>query len=357
MDARLSKTFNLLRFPLIVLVVFIHTFDGAVTINGMQIEGGGICYHALGNLISRGLARIAVPLFFFMSGYLYFKESSLSVTLYRKKTKTRVKSLLIPYLLWNVWVLVFMFGYQWIGAKVGFEFSGKLIRDFTAADFVRSFWDRGSGYPICFQLWFLRDLILLSFLAPVIYYSIRSTRGLILFIPGAMYLCGWMPSVFPSISAVLYFSLGAAYKLCGWNWIDGFVGFGSRMSRFYPIILVSTFLFEETGFGLFLMHAAILIGVVWALNLSYRAASCNCSGHFTEALIGLSAASFFVYASHEPLQGLLKKILYLLLQPSSDAMHVFIYFLGPVLTIAVALSVFYLLEKLLPGFLRIVNGR
>lgn len=46
MDARLSKTFNLLRFPLIVLVVFIHTFDGAVTINGMQIEGGG-------NLLSR----------------------------------------------------------------------------------------------------------------------------------------------------------------------------------------------------------------------------------------------------------------------------------------------------------------
>ena len=69
-----SKTIDFLRFPLIVGVVLIHSLLGSVSIQGQQMMAGGdfSLYSNVSYLFSGIIARIAVPLFFFFSGFLFF---------------------------------------------------------------------------------------------------------------------------------------------------------------------------------------------------------------------------------------------------------------------------------------------
>ena len=61
--------------------------------------------------MSYGLCASAVPLFFLISGFLYFKgcESQFGLKDYMAKNRKRLRTLLIPYLLWNIFTLL-LFG-------------------------------------------------------------------------------------------------------------------------------------------------------------------------------------------------------------------------------------------------------
>lgn len=103
-DSTLSKTITFLRFPLIVAVVFIHTDLFNATAGGASPVNEGLfpMYSLLRHVISEELARIAVPLFFFVSGFLFFYRSEFSLKTYGQKLKKRVRTLLIPYIFWNM---------------------------------------------------------------------------------------------------------------------------------------------------------------------------------------------------------------------------------------------------------------
>ena len=61
------ELFEILRFPLICMVVLIHTLEGDEKIGIMQSWYGNILY-----FIQEALCRSAVPVFFIISGYLFF---------------------------------------------------------------------------------------------------------------------------------------------------------------------------------------------------------------------------------------------------------------------------------------------
>ena len=108
---RLSKTIMFLRFPLIVAVVFIHTNLADVMINGRLLvnEGQFPIHDLFRHIITNELARIAVPLFFFISGFLFFYHTDFSMKMYKQKLKKRVRTLLVPYLFWNTVVFLIFF--------------------------------------------------------------------------------------------------------------------------------------------------------------------------------------------------------------------------------------------------------
>lgn len=74
LDSESSLRISLIRFPLIVCVVFIHAYGSTVGMAGMQIGVTNTNFAAdfVRNIISQGIARTAVPLFFLISGYLFF---------------------------------------------------------------------------------------------------------------------------------------------------------------------------------------------------------------------------------------------------------------------------------------------
>lgn len=106
-----SKVIDLLRFPLIVAVVFIHGVGKDIFNNFNFIPSND--FILLTNLTTNGICRIAVPLFFLISGYLFFAKKW-NMRIYKEKLKRRVHSLLIPYLLFNLIGLIIIGAFQLI---------------------------------------------------------------------------------------------------------------------------------------------------------------------------------------------------------------------------------------------------
>ena len=72
----MSSRLKALRFPLIVGVVFIHAYATKVLLEGgrqVGTEQVGFAVSFVRNLISQGIARVAVPMFFLMSGNPSFR--------------------------------------------------------------------------------------------------------------------------------------------------------------------------------------------------------------------------------------------------------------------------------------------
>lgn len=85
-----------LSFLFSILVIWVHSFNGELFLGAgesaarvMELEG------RLGN----GLGQIAVPGFFIVSAYLFYRNFSMD-KLYNK-WKSRLKTVAVPYLLWN----------------------------------------------------------------------------------------------------------------------------------------------------------------------------------------------------------------------------------------------------------------
>ena len=109
MDSKLKdlqfQVISFLRFPLIVAVVFIHSNSGNVVFNGLLATTNinFFVYEEVRYYISEIVARIAVPTFYFISGFLFWEKTDcFNIGVYMKKLKKRCRSLLIPYLFWNL---------------------------------------------------------------------------------------------------------------------------------------------------------------------------------------------------------------------------------------------------------------
>ena len=100
------EIFRQLRFPMIVLVTFAHSY-GRVEDSFALLASDWNSYEFLKLLVSQTLVKVAMPVFFIMSGYLFFANvDKWDVATYKKKILRRVKTLLIPYLIWNLLMAV-----------------------------------------------------------------------------------------------------------------------------------------------------------------------------------------------------------------------------------------------------------
>ena len=67
-----SQAIDVVRFPLAVVVVCIHTyFCESLNLNGTEITMEGWIAPVVISLVSISLTHVAVPMFFVISGYLY----------------------------------------------------------------------------------------------------------------------------------------------------------------------------------------------------------------------------------------------------------------------------------------------
>lgn len=102
-----SAAIEWLRFPLIVCVVFIHSYSAGELLDFSTIDWSALSGREAVGLIqvffSRVVTHFAVPCFYFISGYLFFcniKHFDLSV--WKGKMRSRAYTLLLPYVLWNL---------------------------------------------------------------------------------------------------------------------------------------------------------------------------------------------------------------------------------------------------------------
>ncbi len=162
-DALFWKKKEFISFLLSILVFFIHSYFAQDIVSGSFIS---VVNHKVSYFFSCSITRFAVPMFFIMSGISFFKDYNNKK--YLTKIKTRLFTLVIPYLIWNtVWML-------W--------------EIFTSYSFVARFSENSEPYPLTLTsilkgvffyncnipFWFVFDLIVFSFAAPLVFLIIKN---------------------------------------------------------------------------------------------------------------------------------------------------------------------------------------
>ena len=350
-----SQVIDFLRFPLVICVIFIHNFTSTVQIDGGIIYGESsinlpFMYYC-SNFFSKIISSIAVPLFFFMAGFLFFLNvDEFSGQIYKNKLSRRTKSLLIPYLFWNFAVFVFHYAVSFI-PRLNHYINFKV----DWHDFFSYFWRNSeSGMPIAYQFWFIRDLMINVLLTPFIYFFCKKTNIYGILLLGILWYHfeRQFDAVGISAVSVFFFTAGAYFGINKRNLLEDFGKLKSISFVLYPIIAVADLLTRQCDFNGYIHKTGIIIGIMFWFNLvSYL---------FEKQKIRqtkfLSAASFFVFAIHAHLVVSFRKISYMIFLPQSDLVITSLYFSNVILTALAALGIYYVLRLYLPTFTDIITG-
>jgi peptidoglycan/LPS O-acetylase OafA/YrhL len=200
-----SERIRILRFPLICGVVLVHALDNICNrarADGENLKLGG-ADGALQALLNFALGRLSVPLMFWIAAYLLFGSYVPTWDCLAKKWANRVRSLVLPYLLWNALLLLLILAMGAVG-RLSVDSVPAWVFEYKSLDGVASaFWS-----PVDYPLWFVRNLIVLVALAPVFYWLCRRVPWLLLLASGTF----WWLSPYDASSlgrSLFWFSLGA----------------------------------------------------------------------------------------------------------------------------------------------------
>lgn len=356
-ETLLSETIAWLRFPLIVLVVFIHVSYGLP--ETQKITDFPVANMICENFVQAGIASVAVPLFFLVSGFLYFYKTDWSVKAYGKKSCSRVKSLLVPFVVWSV----FAVAYSILTYQLGLTRSALCADNHSLLDWLADIYgttygaDSKLAFPLVFQFWFLRDLFIVGLFSPL-WHALLKRR-----IAGEIFLCAlgatwffYRGLQFPGFSttAVFFFCAGAYFAIRRRDFVADFSVAGVPVFALYLPVLAADALTKDFSWNWIPHRAFICISVVAVVALVARGIS---AGKLREMRF-LSEASFFVYAMHGMafFKSPYSKALEHFYTPSTNTELVVVFFVRAAFEIAVCLGVYRILRRAFPWSLRFLTG-
>lgn len=345
-----ERVIDLLRFPLIVAVVFIHGVCRPMSdLPGERSIDVSPYYNFVSRMLSEILSSSAVPAFFLISGFLFFyKVESFGKKEYLARLKSRFRTLLIPYLFWN------LLSFAILNMVIKFPVLDTLlhVNQFDGADSIVTCLRK----PVDAQFWFLKDLMVLVVLSPVINWIVTRTRHLGIILIFIVWLCGFETFYSYSygyrLTSLFFFTAGAwcAYNKGNLHWI----GRDFKYIWILWLLVALLYYFVPDGWwNEWLKRTIIILGV-----LSYVAIAVYVCERFRLNGGGLLAASsFFIYAAHvRYLQSPARKILVAIFHPSSDLGFIFVYFAHILLALVVGVLIYKLLSVLTPRSLAFVTG-
>lgn len=369
MQKRNNKISNT-QFILCVLIVFIHSSCLFMNIPGnpeLQMIYGVNWASYVQLFIGEGICRIAVPLFMLISGYLFYVSFDGSWKSYGNKLKRRLFSLVIPYLFWSTLTFVFFFCAQ---KFLGF---GEMFTTRNGTDF--SFWylfDNIVLNSFDSPLWFCRYLIVFALLSILLYWPLKKCPILVF----ALFLYLWLFngkffSFLPQnlrLDSIFFYLFGATVALHK----EFFLKIHKRINK--PIVFVvsiiyllclsiRTFVFchhdpdflltgSPESFSDFLdisQKICIPLGII-AFWYGYDFIVKN-----RNRLWRVSKYSFFVFAAHHPIVGVIKKISFRFIE-YNQLNSVLVYFASAIITIAIIIAFGALINRFLPWLWKIASG-
>ena len=349
-----SLRIAMLRFPLIALVVFLHAFSRQIAASDpVQALGDAHTYdYYVRYFISTMLARVAVPLYFIMAGYLLEYGVSFTWKKYGEKLRSRIPTLLYPLIFWNVLVLCLFLAVELTPqGRALLSGNNKLVVQYSVMDYVNAVFGV-TDLPLAYQFWFVRDLIALSVLWPAIRILLQYSRNIILLIPAIIWFLPIAPQYNNEIQALLFFTAGVALAL-GKKDLFSLDKFGTYIAAAYAVALVADISTVGRPFNLFIHNIDILLGCSTAL---FATKFCLKAEKLRDVLLALSPASFFVFAAHEPMLTFMRKVAYKALHPHSSEMILVIYFVLPTVIICLLTAAYFLLNKIFPAAIGFITG-
>lgn len=356
MNKYLSDKLRIISLISMIMVVFLHSYNVTVKFSSGNMNFNSGFNIFIQDFFSEGITRIAVPLFFCISGYLFFLKFRGTINEFALKYKKRAKSLLLPYLLWSIWGLIFYFGLQLFPQSKTF-FTKELIVNYSFTKILDTIFLN----PIPYQLWFVRDLIVLVIFCPFIYWITKYFR----IIPILLLFVIWLglfkfSFVIFSNEAILFFCLGVYFAINKSEYLTKQLNQKSYLIFTFlwvAIIIFKTVLMSEnsdqTVLLLLLHKISIIIGLlaIWSIYDIIMIKKDNPN----KLILSLSYLSFFLYAFHEPILTIIKKGLFHI-AGASEIMSMIIYFLAPIMTIIISILLGGLIKKRIPKFYGLITG-
>ncbi|MDR1497645.1 MAG: acyltransferase [Puniceicoccales bacterium] len=360
-----SQVIAFLRFPLMAGVLLTH-------INFPYFENGW--FFPVHSFLARIIACVGVPFFFFISGFLFFHGGHFDKDVYLRKICGRTRTLLLPYLLWTTaWLIFYYAVYQ-------FPFTAQFLQKaepYTLEYMAGAFWSArlfypyndGSGatFPLIGQFWFIRDLMVLVLLSPLIYKALQKLKVGWVVLTGIVWLfapllqgkfeiaLGWWDI------ALFFFSFGAWFSVNKQLFTVAFDRLRKAVFWGYPLLVAIELLsmHHSWKYGFFIHRIGLVVGIIFFANLTALFLS---RGKIRENPF-LSSASFFLFAFHQPWLTLpLEKWIfrplfdYLKVAISLDAASAICFFTEALLLIGATLGVFAFLRHFSPSAAKILTG-
>ena len=327
-----SSKITVLNGILIMMVLYIHCFYN---------EGcnSSVSYAVQRFMGTSGLMGIAVLLFFAISGFLFFNGMG-SIEECFPKIRKRIRSLLVPYVIWNV---IFVGWYVALNFLPG-------VSSLVNSDILQSFDNIYDIFaylfiaPANFALWFLRDLIIFVACSPLIYLLIKFLKWRV--IPLTIIAANFLPFV-----GFCYFVLGGCVALC-----SSLENITCVLNKYFFVLCAMIYIsmsvylslqpFEEGGFSYnfwltiwrgydILFKDRILTEIKWVKF------ACG--------------YSFFVYLFHEPTLNIIKKIPLWLLG-ESEIVIIVLFLINPFIMYTAAVFVAKMLQSIMPRVYRVLVG-
>jgi fucose 4-O-acetylase-like acetyltransferase len=357
MDSNVSNAITLVRFPLAFLVILKHYYT-----NDIVVRDDYPVYSALGDFSTGYFPAFVVPLFFFISGYLFFQRVDVqtmglnlsSWSIYKSKISKRIKTLVIPYLAWNLIVLVLLLLAQY-ASHDSFQPYSKPLSDFTFYDILNSFWAISKdGYPIDGPLWFIRDLFIVCLMSPFVFFLFKYAKvwGIaILFF--AYFILGRMLPIGASSTCQFFFCLGAACTLLSKDLLVWFSKIDTKLALCIFLLLLICLSFCDRGTTSFSIIVRIYrvaaVILIWPILVRYS------NWAEKETIISLSNTSFFIFALHKPLMYVVSMLIFAVMKPQNEIILSLLIVIIPMITCIICLSAFYVIKQYIPS-LKFLNG-
>ena len=353
MDGLTSRVISFIRFPMMAAVVVIHC---NIVLFHPELESRTL-FSFLFSLTQK-LVWVSVPIFFFISGLLFFKEGTFNMTLYKTKLSSRIYTLLIPYIIWNILYFCIIAIQQYFKPDV-LLLLHKRIADFSLTDYLWIFWDirqishLADDQPACLVgvFWFIQCLFLSILLSPVIYKLIQFTRHFFLLLFIALCLIDYQVDI-PGVNnaGIAYFCLGAYISIMHINLIN--------YLRHIPlwtvivIILISlSSIMIDNEYVAFFSSLLLQIGVLSLVTYMIE------HHHWRECAL-LSSSVFFIFAVHRLFTAPLMHISNSILNHINNDILLYFYYLFIVsITILLCVAMFWIMNRYMPRVTNILSGR
>ena len=330
-----SQRINVVKFIAIVLVISVHAYD--VDLEGTAGLGPVLAFE---DLFASILGRSTMPVFFFCSSILLFKN----LRTYADVLKTKARTVMLPYFLWNsFWIAVFI-------AFQTLPFTAAMFSGDSVPILNRDLWGWlnlygiGAFEPQDYPLWYMRDLILIIFLSPLLWKLVdRFPRATLL---------GVLISI-PIARTDIVLVMGLQYTLLGAYVVKKNIHVDAvdRFPMVWALILYAAAVAFVYVVRLDVLKRTLqLFGVFFWIRVS-----AGIVGRSRERILKGAQSLFMIYVAHELTLTCFKK-LYFKFVPHTPLVVLVSYFLVPALVIALCILADKLTKRFTPRFHALITG-
>ncbi len=344
----LSAKLRLVTLLAVTAVVFVHAYNMSSRFgpgeNAAELRGEADVVGFVQYLISQALTRWPAAMLFAISGFLFFHNLQPVWSDYRRKYAGRLRTVVVPFLLWSAVSLVIYLVLQALPWS-----SAYFTRDFLGEVSVARLADKLLLHPVAYPLWFLQTLIVCFAIAPLLYWPARALRWLTLLPFALLWFLGTPASNWNDWKGLTFFTLGALVALERRRGVTltppAWVGRLVFPAWILACVLYTAFLREISTPWTHGLHKALMCMAMAAVWFGYETYLKPLEGR--RLVVLLLPFSFFIFAAQEPLLTILKRIGLHELGPG-DAAMLTVYFGSAILTVVIVVAVGAAVRRYLP---------